>query len=257
MNQHPRQPAGQDPKPTLYGTAPAQPDREAIEREWERARARREEREALQRAKRKKQRMWLLCGLGAVVLLAAVGTGIGFLCQHWELRPRQEEPLPSWIDPQILDLDGDARDGAPLEKVRDIAIHYVGNPGTTAMQNRNYFNLPGVAVSSHFIVGLGGEIVQCVPLDEKSAATNERNKDTISVEVCHPDETGKFTDTTYQALVKLTAWLCWRYDLDETHLIRHYDVTGKKCPLYYVEHEEAWEQFKTDVGAALDAEIYK
>ena len=79
MNQHPRQPAGQDPKPTLYGTAPAHPDREAIEREWERARARREEREALQRAKRKKQRMWLLCGLGAVVLLAAL-LGAGVLC---------------------------------------------------------------------------------------------------------------------------------------------------------------------------------
>ena len=30
-------------------------------------------------------------------------------------------------------------------------------------------------------------------------------------------------------------------------VIRHYDVTGKECPKYYVEHEDAWEQFKQDL----------
>lgn len=38
-----------------------------------------------------------------------------------------------------------------------------------------------------------------------------------------------------------------RYDLDEEDVIRHYDVTGKNCPKYYVEHEDAWETFKTDL----------
>ena len=136
--------------------------------------------------------------------------------------------------------------------MKDIAIHYVGNPDTTAKANRNYFNTPGVEVSSHFIVGLEGEIVQCVPLDEKSAATNQRNIDTISIEVCHPDETGRFNDKTYASLVKLCAWLCQQLDLDETHLIRHYDVTGKSCPLYYVVHEDAWAQLKKDVGTYLN-----
>lgn len=41
------------------------------------------------------------------------------------------------------------------------------------------------------------------------------------------------------------------YGLDETNLIRHYDVTGKLCPLYYVQNPEAWDQLKTDVGEAL------
>ena len=27
-----------------------------------------------------------------------------------------------------------------------------------------------------------------------------------------------------------------RYDLSADDVIRHYDVTGKKCPLYFVEH---------------------
>ena len=35
-------------------------------------------------------------------------------------------------------------------------------------------------------------------------------------------------------------------------MIRHYDVTGKLCPLYYVENPEAWEAFLEDIGAALE-----
>ena len=34
-------------------------------------------------------------------------------------------------------------------------------------------------------------------------------------------------------------------------MIRHYDVTGKNCPKYFVEHEDEWEQFKKDVDAQI------
>jgi hypothetical protein len=155
--------------------------------------------------------------------------------------------VPSWVDVQIVDINGAGRRGTALGTVKDIAIHYVGNPGTTAQQNRDFFNQPDTTVSAHFLIGLEGEIIQCIPLDEMSSATNDRNGDTISIEVCHPDDTGEFTDATYQSLVKLTAWLCDNYHLSRDHVIRHYDVTGKLCPLYFVEHEDAWEQFLADV----------
>jgi hypothetical protein len=155
--------------------------------------------------------------------------------------------VPSWVDVQIVDINGLGRRGTALGTVKDIAIHYVGNPGTTAQQNRDFFNQPDTTVSAHFLIGLEGEIIQCIPLDEMSSATNDRNGDTISIEVCHPDDTGEFTDATYQSLVKLTAWLCDNYHLSRDHVIRHYDVTGKLCPLYFVEHEDAWEQFLADV----------
>lgn len=32
-------------------------------------------------------------------------------------------------------------------------------------------------------------------------------------------------------------------------VIRHYDVTGKLCPLYFMEHPAAWEAFLADVRA--------
>lgn len=155
---------------------------------------------------------------------------------------------PSWVQQQFIDMDGTSRSGRKLTAVNDIVIHYVGNPGTTAQANRDYFDSGDSTVSSHYVVGLEGEIIQCVPLDERSAASNNRNSDTISIEVCHPDSSGKFSETTYQSLVKLTAWLCHEAGLSENDIIRHYDVTGKICPKYFVEHEDAWEKFKQDVG---------
>ncbi len=155
--------------------------------------------------------------------------------------------FPEWITPVVLTLDGVSRSGEKLEAVRDIAVHYVANPGSTAMANRDYFEGPDSSTSAHFIVGLDGEILLLIPPDERSCATNKRNIDTLSVEVCHPDETGVFLPETRESLVRLLAHLCVRFDLTEENLIRHYDVTGKMCPLYYVENPLEWEALKEDV----------
>ena len=159
--------------------------------------------------------------------------------------------VPDWVDRQMIKVDGDSGRGVYLESVQNIVIHYVGNPGTTAQQNRDYYASRSSDVSSHFVIGLKGEIIQCIPLHEKSSASNHRNKDTISIEVCHPDESGKFTQASYESLVKLTAWLCEICDLDSDDIIRHYDITGKQCPLYFVSHENVWERFKKDVAISI------
>ena len=160
--------------------------------------------------------------------------------------------IPDWIDEQIIHMHTTARTGTELDGVKNIVIHYVGNPNTTAQNNRDYFDKDSTEVSSHFLVGLEGEIIQCLPLWEKSAASNWRNNDTVSIEVCHPDETGKFNDKTYDAVIKLTSWLLKELGLDESAVIRHYDITEKLCPLYYVENGDAWEQLKKDIGTKLD-----
>lgn len=160
------------------------------------------------------------------------------------------------ISVQLLDMNDYSRPGTEADPITGIVIHYTANPGSTAQQNRDYFNGlqdgHGTSVSSHFVVGLDGEIVQCVPTWEIAYASNERNHDTISIECCHPDETGKFTDATYVSVVKLTAFLCAKYELNADAVIRHYDVTGKNCPKYFVENEDAWALFKADVNAALE-----
>lgn len=153
---------------------------------------------------------------------------------------------------QLLTPNEYSRPEIGIDAVNDIVVHYVDEPGSTAMQNRDYFESlkdgSGRSVSSHFVISLDGEIVQCVPLGEVAYASNHRNHDTISIECCHPDDTGKFTDETYISCVNLCAWLCWAFEISPDHVIRHYDVTEKECPIYYVHHPEAWEALKNDVA---------
>ena len=55
------------------------------------------------------------------------------------------------------------------------------------------------------------------------------------------------TQETYDSLIKLLKWLTDAYDLQPDDILRHYDCGGKKCPIYYTEHEDAWNKLKEDV----------
>ena len=193
--------------------------------------------------------------LGAVLLCRTAAVAWVLLSRGL---PAEDIEVPGYVERDYLPVNPYSRPGDPLEKINGVVIHYVGNPGTTAHANRNYFESlssgeEGTYASSHFIVGLDGEVIQCVPLTEIAYASNSRNEDTVSIEVCHPDETGEFSHVTYDRTVELTAWLCWEFRLDpETDVIRHYDVTGKECPRYYVEHPEAWDTFRADVAAEME-----
>ncbi|HAQ51870.1 MAG TPA: N-acetylmuramoyl-L-alanine amidase [Lachnospiraceae bacterium] len=155
------------------------------------------------------------------------------------------------VTQDLLTVNSYSRPGIALNKVNGIVVHYTANPGSSAKDNRDYFqNLMlthKTKASSHYIIGLDGEIIQCIPLEEISYASNSRNTDTIAIECCHPDETGEFTTKTYDSLVKLVAWLCNKYGLSSDSVIRHYDVTGKACPKYFVDNEDAWKEFLKDV----------
>ena len=159
------------------------------------------------------------------------------------------------LDVQLLTPNDFSRPQIALKQINGIVIHYTANPGTTAQSNRDYFESLKDAgtthASSHFIIGLDGEIIQCIPSTEISYASNDRNTDTLSIECCHPDETGTFTDATYHSLVELTAWLCRHFEIPADQVIRHYDITGKVCPKYFVENEDAWTQFLQDVKSRI------
>lgn len=208
-------------------------------------------------------RVWMALGLLALVLLVIVG-----VTRHQKNKAvsadspvtlsEVDENRPE-LDVELLTVNPYSRPGTALEKVNGIVIHYTANPGATAIANRNYFeNLKDThttKASSHFVVGLEGEIVQCIPTAEIAYASNDRNSDTISIECCYKNEDGSFEQATYDSVIKLTAWLCAKFGLTSEDVIRHYDVTEKLCPLYYVEHEDAWAQFKKDVDTYL--QVYK
>lgn len=210
------------------------------------------------RKRRLNPRFVILCAVLAALTAAVIAVGISKLLGDRAL-PAEEISVPDYVEKDYLTVNEWSRPGTPLEKIQGVVIHYVGNPGTTAQANRNYFEslssgTEEVYASSHFVIGLEGEVIQCVPLTEIAYASNSRNDDTVSIEVCHPDETGVFLPASYDRCVELTAWLCREFRLKpEKDVIRHYDVTGKLCPLYYVEDPAAWESFLADVSEALAA----
>lgn len=160
--------------------------------------------------------------------------------------------------------------------IRGIAIHWVGNANSKAINNRHYFNnllktnktlkaqgKPLRYASSHEIIGLDGEVVICLPKDEvafhvgansykprvKTLLDNSPNRYLYGIETCHPDWEGKFNDKTYRTLVNRSADLLIEFDLKPSKdtIWRHFDVTGKDCPHYYVKNPSAWDKLVADI----------
>ena len=212
--------------------------------------------------KQRRERRNALILVGAILASLLSGAAIhGFYTAHKAKEAAVEQEAEAAgvsrpeLDVELLSVNEYSRPGIPLEEVHGVVIHYTANPGTSAIANRNYFEGLQTShitkASSHFIVGLEGEIVQCIPCSEISYASNQRNSDTISIECCIEDDTGKFNQATYASVIHLTAWLVQRYGLEVSDVIRHYDVTGKLCPKYYVENPDAWTQFLADVEAMV------
>lgn len=160
------------------------------------------------------------------------------------------------ISQEFVDINEYSRIGQLLDTVDNIVVHYVGNPGTTAAQNRSYYQelklTQETKASSNFVVGLEGEIIETVPMYEVAYASNQLNRTSISIETCHHTEAGNFSNDTMESLVHLCAWLCAKYGLEATDVIRHYDITGKNCPLYYVENQSAWDDFIKQVELKMN-----
>ena len=211
--------------------------------------------------KRQKRTFLVYLIVDGVLALAVLIVGFLLFLRWYQEKNRPDLSklqAPDWYTQDFLEINPYSRPGTKRREINNIVVHYVANPGTTAKQNRNYFNNLAnqtgsgtTSASSHYIIGIDGEILQCIPLDEVAYANYPRNDDTVSIECCHPDETGAFTDETKASLVRLTAWLCGELHLNTKDVIRHYDVIGKNCPRYYVEHEDAWKELKKEMKQGL------
>lgn len=194
--------------------------------------------------------------IGTIILALVLSFSVKKKPDMKEASKSLSEDLKGRVKDRLLSINEYSRPGIALKKVNGVVIHYTANPGTDAVANRNYFNnLSKINAkqktssysSSNFIIGLDGTIIRCVPETEVAYASNDRNYDTLSIECCHPDATGKFTDATYDSLVWLVSTICNRYKIKSKDVIRHYDVTGKNCPKYFVENIETWNKFREDI----------
>lgn len=137
--------------------------------------------------------------------------------------------------------------------IKYIVVHYVGATGG-AEDNCKYFYSTYRGASAHYFVGHAGEVWQCV--DDRNISWHCgavrykhggcRNTNSIGIELCCRKKDGKwyFEDATVSSAVELIKELMKKYNIPIENVIRHYDVTGKRCPEPYVRDAEAWRAFK-------------
>lgn len=163
------------------------------------------------------------------------------------------------VTESLLTEKSKVRPGVELKEVKNIVIHYSGSAGTSAQARRDYYESlikdeAASPQSMHYIVGLDGKIVQCIPDTEAALASGVRNTDSISVEYCHIDSDGTCEGDTYTALVNITAYLLAKYNLTTENVIMHSDINGAVCPLYFAKNPDIWQKFLSDVRQTLSAD---
>lgn len=174
----------------------------------------------------------------------------------------------------LLDNKAAGRPGHRINP-KGLVVHWTANTAETADadNNRNYFNFSGLAVSAHYIVD-DKKVVQCLPEDEMAYHVGANrymakaqkelswypNNCTLGVEIC-VNSRGNFKKTIENAAA-LCADICRRHGWTSKQLWRHYDVTGKDCPKFFVVDDTAkaygfssaangWAEFKAKVDLAI------
>jgi len=158
-----------------------------------------------------------------------------------------------------------------------IVIHFTSNNGDTAKNNGKYFANNIVKASAHYFVD-SYYIVNSVP-DNYIAWSVGGNKypntkgakfygkcvnaNSISIELCDDVKNGVVypSEKTIQNALELTRHLMQKYNIPANHIIRHFDVTGKKCPAYWVDDarwkSEFWNKIQEGEDDMTKEEVIK
>ena len=154
-------------------------------------------------------------------------------------------------------------------KGKYLVYHYTGNKKDNAKNNATYFKNNDVNVSAHFFVD-DTSIYQSVELRDIAyhCGTSKRyyhaecrNENSIAIEMCCTAGNYKISAKTIENSAYLGALLCEKmniksYEVD-TYVLRHYDITHKKCPAQMVDNIEEWEELKTMIKNILKAKEKK
>ena len=140
------------------------------------------------------------------------------------------------------------------QPVRYIVMHYTANNGDTARNNCDYYHrVGGLQASAHYFVDEHGAMQSVRECDTAWHCGARaywhpecRNANSIGIEMC----SRKRADGSYYILPETVAnaatlakGIMQRYGIDTEHVVRHYDVTGKRCPMPWVDDPAQWTAF--------------
>jgi N-acetylmuramoyl-L-alanine amidase len=139
-----------------------------------------------------------------------------------------------------------------------IVIHYTAGDGDSAEDNGNYFKGANRKASAHYFVDEDSIVMSVKEEDTAWHAGNwEMNCRSIGVEMCsYKDVDGNYyiAKDTIENAVQLTRRLMKKHDIPAPGVVRHYDVTAKKCPEPFVRNEALWQDFKKRIAAQTESD---
>ena len=141
------------------------------------------------------------------------------------------------------------------QPVRYIVMHYTANNGDTAKNNCDYYHrVGGLQASAHYFCDEHGAM-QSVREGDTAWHCGARaywhpecrNGNSIGIEMCsrkRADGSYYIKPETVANAATLAKDIMQRYGIDTEHVVRHYDVTGKRCPMPWVDDPAQWTEFK-------------
>lgn len=151
------------------------------------------------------------------------------------------------------------------QPVRYIVMHYTANNGDTAKNNCDYYHrVGGLQASAHYFVDEHG-VMQSVLEGDTAWHCGARaywhpecrNGNSIGIEMCsrkRADGSYYIKPETVANAAALAKDIMQRYGIDIDHVLRHYDVTGKHCPMPWVDDPAQWTAFKAMLKHTNDKE---
>ena len=141
------------------------------------------------------------------------------------------------------------------QPVRYIVMHYTANNGDTAKNNCDYYHrVGGLQASAHYFVDEHGAMQSVRECDTAWHCGARaywhpecRNGNSIGIEMCsrkRADGSYYIKPETVANAAALAREIMQRYGIDTEHVVRHYDVTGKRCPMPWVDDPAQWTAFK-------------
>ncbi|MEH7116916.1 LysM peptidoglycan-binding domain-containing protein [Neobacillus vireti] len=149
-----------------------------------------------------------------------------------------------------------------------VVWHYTASAKATAQNIRDYFDgtciRQGRYASAHDVIDKT-MVIHMIPHNEVAYHAHDHsvcyvkqfgdnaNFTAIGVELCI-DANMNLEPETYANAVEYGFMLCKQYNLDPMKdFYRHYDVTHKNCPAFWVKDPAGFEKFKRDVYSKLQA----
>ena len=137
-------------------------------------------------------------------------------------------------------------------KVDTIGIHYTAT-NASARNNGVYFSRANANASAHYFIDGGGTVIQSVSEADTAWALGDwdSNQRAISIEVVSAGQ--DFTASEISELRWLVRDIMARYGIPASRVIRHYDVTGKRCPAPYVDASK-WAKLRKEITRKEETE---